>query len=171
METCACSQCRTSGLLPQVEPPVRGDALRSLRMTDSSGTSLWWRSYVCAHLPHNQCCEPVLACSMHMLGIAQEPTPSRNIIRPGFRPLTALWALCLLLSMPALPCRAATGAASPWTCTGRRGATSCGASQTGRTSSLRTSDPGSWRSGASAQMWGLLPSASRLHSAHCRMLP
>ena len=30
----------------KVEPPGRGDALRSLRMTDSSGTSLWWRTYV-----------------------------------------------------------------------------------------------------------------------------
>ncbi|CAL5228657.1 g11827 [Coccomyxa viridis] len=29
----------------KVEPPNRGDALRSLRMTDSTGTSLWWRSY------------------------------------------------------------------------------------------------------------------------------
>ena len=30
----------------QVESP-RGDALRSLRLTDATGTSLWWRSYVC----------------------------------------------------------------------------------------------------------------------------
>ena len=30
----------------KVEPPGRGDALRSLRMTDSTGTSLWWRTYV-----------------------------------------------------------------------------------------------------------------------------
>ncbi|KAK9829127.1 hypothetical protein WJX72_004038 [[Myrmecia] bisecta] len=29
----------------KVEPPGRGDALRSLRATDSTGTSLWWRSY------------------------------------------------------------------------------------------------------------------------------
>ncbi|CAL8471009.1 g10551 [Coccomyxa elongata] len=29
----------------KVEPPGRGDALRSLRMTDSTGTSLWWRTY------------------------------------------------------------------------------------------------------------------------------
>ena len=32
----------------KVESP-RGDALRSLRLTDESGTSLWWRSYVCGH--------------------------------------------------------------------------------------------------------------------------
>lgn len=32
----------------KVEPPSRGDALRHLRMLDSSGTSLWWRSYVSA---------------------------------------------------------------------------------------------------------------------------
>ena len=30
----------------KVEPPGAGDALRSLRMADKSGTSLWWRSYV-----------------------------------------------------------------------------------------------------------------------------
>ena len=30
----------------QVEPPGAGDALRSLRLADASGTSLWWRSYV-----------------------------------------------------------------------------------------------------------------------------
>ena len=30
----------------KVEPPGAGDALRSLRMVDESGTSLWWRSYV-----------------------------------------------------------------------------------------------------------------------------
>lgn len=29
----------------KVEPPNRGDALRHLRDLDSSGTSLWWRSY------------------------------------------------------------------------------------------------------------------------------
>ena len=29
----------------KVEPPGRGDALRHLRMSDASGTSLWWRSY------------------------------------------------------------------------------------------------------------------------------
>eukprot|EP00891_Asterochloris_glomerata_P004193 jgi/Astpho2/4193/e_gw1.00064.29.1_t len=29
----------------KVEPPGSGDALRSLRMVDKSGTSLWWRSY------------------------------------------------------------------------------------------------------------------------------
>lgn len=29
----------------KVEPPGRGDALRHLRDLDSSGTSLWWRSY------------------------------------------------------------------------------------------------------------------------------
>jgi len=29
----------------KVEPPGRGDALRQLRDLDSSGTSLWWRSY------------------------------------------------------------------------------------------------------------------------------
>ena len=33
----------------KVEPPGAGDALRSLRMADKSGTSLWWRSYV-SHL-------------------------------------------------------------------------------------------------------------------------
>ena len=30
----------------QVEPPGRGDALRTLRALDAGGTSLWWRSYV-----------------------------------------------------------------------------------------------------------------------------
>ena len=30
----------------KVEPPGAGDALRSLRTADNSGTSLWWRSYV-----------------------------------------------------------------------------------------------------------------------------
>ena len=30
----------------QVEPPGKGDALRSLRALDASGTSLWWRSHV-----------------------------------------------------------------------------------------------------------------------------
>lgn len=30
----------------KVEPPGTGDALRSLRTTDKSGNSLWWRSYV-----------------------------------------------------------------------------------------------------------------------------
>lgn len=29
----------------QVEPPGRGDALRSLRTLDASGTSLWWRCH------------------------------------------------------------------------------------------------------------------------------
>lgn len=29
----------------KVEPPGTGDALRSLRLADSTGTSLWWRSY------------------------------------------------------------------------------------------------------------------------------
>jgi len=33
----------------QVEPPGKGDAIRSLRMMDSSETSLWWRSYVGIH--------------------------------------------------------------------------------------------------------------------------
>ena len=28
----------------QVEQPGRGDALRSLRLLDSEGTSLWWRA-------------------------------------------------------------------------------------------------------------------------------
>ncbi len=37
----------------KVEPPGRGDALRSLRMTDSTGTSLWWRTYV--RPPHHPC--------------------------------------------------------------------------------------------------------------------
>lgn len=40
------------GLLPsscgvhraQVEQPGKGDALRSLRLLDSEGTSLWWRA-------------------------------------------------------------------------------------------------------------------------------
>ena len=32
----------------KVEPPGAGDALRSLRTADTSGTSLWWRSYVSA---------------------------------------------------------------------------------------------------------------------------
>ena len=34
----------------KVEPPGAGDALRSLRTADTSGTSLWWRSYVSAYL-------------------------------------------------------------------------------------------------------------------------
>ena len=34
----------------KVEPPGAGDALRSLRTADTSGTSLWWRSYVSTHL-------------------------------------------------------------------------------------------------------------------------
>ena len=63
-----------SDVLPQVEPPTRGDALRSLRMTDSTGTSLWWRSYVCAHLP---CIAMLQSCSLqwshHMLVIRQMP--------------------------------------------------------------------------------------------------
>ncbi len=29
----------------KIEPPGRGDALRHLRDLDSTGTSLWWRSY------------------------------------------------------------------------------------------------------------------------------
>lgn len=29
----------------KVEPPGRGDALRTLRLSDSKGTSLWWRAY------------------------------------------------------------------------------------------------------------------------------
>ena len=32
--------------IAQVEPPGAGDALRTLRALDASGTSLWWRSYV-----------------------------------------------------------------------------------------------------------------------------
>ncbi len=34
----------------KVEPPGKGDALRSLRALDDSGTALWWRTYVCVHL-------------------------------------------------------------------------------------------------------------------------
>ena len=34
----------------KVEPPGKGDALRSLRLADGSGTSLWWRSYVSSHV-------------------------------------------------------------------------------------------------------------------------
>lgn len=34
----------------KVEPPGAGDALRSLRTADTSGTSLSWRSYVSAYL-------------------------------------------------------------------------------------------------------------------------
>lgn len=30
----------------KVEPPKRGDPLRTLRLMDKEGTSLWWRSYV-----------------------------------------------------------------------------------------------------------------------------
>jgi crotonobetainyl-CoA:carnitine CoA-transferase CaiB-like acyl-CoA transferase len=29
----------------QVEQPGKGDALRSLRLLDDSGTSVWWRVY------------------------------------------------------------------------------------------------------------------------------
>ena len=29
----------------KVEPPGKGDALRSLRQLDASGTSLWWRAH------------------------------------------------------------------------------------------------------------------------------
>ena len=29
----------------KVEPPGKGDALRSLRLLDQSGTSLWWRAH------------------------------------------------------------------------------------------------------------------------------
>lgn len=38
--------CNNSSSCIQVEPPGTGDALRSLRLADSTGTSLWWRSYV-----------------------------------------------------------------------------------------------------------------------------
>ena len=37
--------------ITQVEPPGSGDALRTLRALDASGTSLWWRSYVCPCIP------------------------------------------------------------------------------------------------------------------------
>lgn len=30
----------------KVEPPGKGDALRSLRTLDESDTALWWRTYV-----------------------------------------------------------------------------------------------------------------------------
>jgi hypothetical protein len=35
----------------QVEPPGKGDALRSLRTLDAGGTSLWWRCHV-GRSPH-----------------------------------------------------------------------------------------------------------------------
>ena len=55
------------------------------------------------------------------------------------------WSVTLFV----LTGRGATGAASRWTYTRRRAATSCAACQTGWTSSSKTSGPGSWRSGAS----------------------
>ena len=36
----------------KVEPPGRGDALRSLRLADATGMSLWWRTYVSSWLTH-----------------------------------------------------------------------------------------------------------------------
>ncbi len=40
------ANARAQMLPEQVEPPKRGDPLRTLRALDDTGTSLWWRSYV-----------------------------------------------------------------------------------------------------------------------------
>ncbi|RMZ56275.1 hypothetical protein APUTEX25_002465 [Auxenochlorella protothecoides] len=65
----------------KVEPPGKGDALRSLRLTDASGTSLWWRSY-----GRNRRCITVDLHSAAGQGVVRRLAGRSDVLVENFRP-------------------------------------------------------------------------------------
>lgn len=65
----------------QVEPPGKGDALRSLRLLDESGTSLWWR----CHGRNRRC----ITANLHMpegRAVVKELAQRADVLLENFRP-------------------------------------------------------------------------------------
>ncbi|KAL6782311.1 hypothetical protein ACKKBG_A06315 [Auxenochlorella protothecoides x Auxenochlorella symbiontica] len=65
----------------KVEPPGKGDALRSLRLADASGTSLWWRSY-----GRNRRCITVDLHSAAGQGVVRRLAGRSDVLVENFRP-------------------------------------------------------------------------------------